>query len=184
VLPAQLGLGLWSPPLDGNGNSVRAVRACERLTDDLGLHMFAVARSSVPVVRHACTRRSRAERPAHEAAVLDEHADRLELWELQGPMTVLAAQTLCRQLLDREGRRPSWLVLDLHGLGSISDPALELVRETASALADGGTTVRIVDRDRPDDVRDAVERSVVDPQEVDEVLRECEDALLAWQSAG
>ena len=179
VLPGQLGLGFYSPPLDANGNSVRAVRACERLTDDLGLHVFAVARSSVPVVRRACARRSSARRTPAEEAVLAEHADRLELWELQGPMTVLAAQALCRQLLDRRGARPDWLVLDLHGVGSISDPALEMVRETAAALAERGTTVRVVDRDRPDDVRDAAERAVVDPQEVDEVLRECEDALLA-----
>jgi glutaminase len=179
VLPAQLGLGLFSPPLDENGNSVRAVRACERLTDDLGLHMFAATRSSVPVVRSRRPARSRAERSPDDAARLEAAGDRLALWELQGPMTVLAAQALCRELLDRRADEPTWLVLDLHGVGSISDPALELVRETAAALAEHGTSVRLVDRDRPDDVRDAVERAVVDPHEVDDVLRECEDALLA-----
>jgi glutaminase len=179
VLPGQLGLGLFSPPLDENGNSVRAVRAAERLSDDLGLHMFAVTRSSVPVVRHRGPGRSRRQRPADDVARLDEHADRLELWALQGPMTVLAAQSLCRQLLDRPAADPSWLVLDLHGVGSISDPALDLVRQTADALGKHGTTVRMVDRDRPDEVRDAAERSTVDPSEVDDVLRQCEDALLS-----
>jgi glutaminase len=179
VLPAQLALGLFSPPLDENGNSTRAVRACERLSDDLGLHMFAVTRSSVPVVRHRRAGRSRLERPTDAADRLEAAADRLQLWELQGPMTVLAAQALCRELLEQPTGGQRWLVLDLHGVGSISDPALALVRQAVEALREHGTTVRVVDRDRPDDIRDAAERATVDPHEVDVVLRECEDALLA-----
>jgi glutaminase len=176
VLPSQLGLGLYSPLLDANGNSVRAVRACERLSDELGLHMFGAVRSSVPVVRSRTPGRSSVPRSDEETSLLQENADRLELWELQGPMSVLAAQSLCRLLLDREARSPSWLVLDLHGVGSISDPALELVRETSAMLA--GTTVHLVDRDRPDDVRDARQAETVDPHEVDDVLAACEQELL------
>lgn len=36
-----LGIGVYSPPLDEVGNSVRGVLACEQLSDDLGLHVFA-----------------------------------------------------------------------------------------------------------------------------------------------
>ncbi|TQO18849.1 L-glutaminase [Rhodoglobus vestalii] len=39
-VPWQLGLGVYSPPLDKKGNSVRGVFACERLSDDMGLHVF------------------------------------------------------------------------------------------------------------------------------------------------
>ncbi|WP_150306653.1 glutaminase A [Planctomonas psychrotolerans] len=39
-VPWQLGLGVYSPPLDEVGNSVRGVLVCERLSDDLGLHVF------------------------------------------------------------------------------------------------------------------------------------------------
>ncbi len=38
--PWQLGLGVYSPPLDEEGNSVRGALVCERLSDDLGLHVF------------------------------------------------------------------------------------------------------------------------------------------------
>jgi len=34
------GIGVYSPPLDPVGNSVRGVRVCERLPADLGLHVF------------------------------------------------------------------------------------------------------------------------------------------------
>lgn len=37
----HLGIGVYSPPLNPRGNSVRGVLACERLSDDLGLHSFA-----------------------------------------------------------------------------------------------------------------------------------------------
>ena len=38
--PGRLGIGVYSPPLDEEGNSVRGVLASERLSDDLGLHLF------------------------------------------------------------------------------------------------------------------------------------------------
>jgi len=37
----RLGIGVYSPPLDEEGNSVRGVLACEQLSDDLELHVFA-----------------------------------------------------------------------------------------------------------------------------------------------
>lgn len=44
VAPGTLGLGAWSPPLDEQGNSVRALRAGEQLSQELGLHQFAPPR--------------------------------------------------------------------------------------------------------------------------------------------
>jgi glutaminase len=40
VSPGQFGVGLFSPPLDERGNSVRAVLACERMAKRFGLHVF------------------------------------------------------------------------------------------------------------------------------------------------
>lgn len=36
----QVGIGLYSPRLDERGNSVRAIRACVQLAEELGLHAF------------------------------------------------------------------------------------------------------------------------------------------------
>ncbi|MDN4163413.1 glutaminase A [Nocardioides abyssi] len=41
VAPGTLGLGGWSPLLDEQGNSVRALHAGERISEELGLHQFA-----------------------------------------------------------------------------------------------------------------------------------------------
>ena len=40
VLPGIGGLGVYSPPLDRFGSSVRGVRVCEDLSEGLGLHLF------------------------------------------------------------------------------------------------------------------------------------------------
>lgn len=40
--PAQFGLGLYSPLLDEQGNSVRAVRACEQLAEQFSWHALAL----------------------------------------------------------------------------------------------------------------------------------------------
>jgi glutaminase len=40
VLPGQFGIGVFSPPLDAKGNSVRGILACRDLANELGLHAF------------------------------------------------------------------------------------------------------------------------------------------------
>lgn len=44
VVPDQIGIAVFSPPLDGRGNSVRGVRVCEELSDRFGLHLFDSSR--------------------------------------------------------------------------------------------------------------------------------------------
>jgi glutaminase len=40
VLPGKFGIGVFSPPLDPRGNSVRGILACEELSRRFGLHVF------------------------------------------------------------------------------------------------------------------------------------------------
>jgi glutaminase len=40
VVPNQGGIGVFSPLLDANGNSVRGIRVCEELSQHFGLHLF------------------------------------------------------------------------------------------------------------------------------------------------
>ena len=44
VVPPKLGIGVFSPPLDEKGNSVRGIKVCEDLARDFGLHLFNVAK--------------------------------------------------------------------------------------------------------------------------------------------
>lgn len=40
VINRQLGIGTYSPRLDGTGNSVRGIRVCTDLAEEMGLHVF------------------------------------------------------------------------------------------------------------------------------------------------
>jgi glutaminase len=40
VVPGQVGIGLFSPKLDSKGNSVRAMRVCQELSERFGMHIF------------------------------------------------------------------------------------------------------------------------------------------------
>jgi glutaminase len=43
VAPGKLGIGTFSPLLDGKGNSARGIKVCETLSQDFGLHLFNAA---------------------------------------------------------------------------------------------------------------------------------------------
>jgi glutaminase len=40
VVPKQMGICIWSPPLDENGNSMKGLEFCKRLSEELKLHIF------------------------------------------------------------------------------------------------------------------------------------------------
>lgn len=40
VVPGRFGIGIYSPPLDAKGNSVRGLAVCQELSDRFGLHAF------------------------------------------------------------------------------------------------------------------------------------------------
>ena len=55
VLPGQLAIGVFSPPLDERGNSVRGVAVCEALSEELGLHFLGAPRAAIAAVRSRWT---------------------------------------------------------------------------------------------------------------------------------
>ena len=46
VLPGQLGIGVFSPPLDSHGNSVRGLKVCDDLSRHFDLHLFNTPHAS------------------------------------------------------------------------------------------------------------------------------------------
>ncbi|MGF1482631.1 MAG: glutaminase A [Cyanophyceae cyanobacterium] len=44
AVPGKLGIGVFSPPLDDKGNTVRGIKVCENLSQTFGLHLYNAAR--------------------------------------------------------------------------------------------------------------------------------------------
>src|ERR1041384_2218542 len=51
VLPGQLGIGVFSPPLDSRGNSVRGLAVCNDVSRSFDLHLFNTPKVAKSVIR-------------------------------------------------------------------------------------------------------------------------------------
>ena len=189
VLPNQVGLAAWSPPLDSHGNSVRGVLAMEKLSDDLDLHVFYPTGPPQSPIRRITTSqvlRARTGRTIREQAVLDEHGSAIRIVQLRGAITLLAAQSVVRALSDAEHEEETWwLVLDDSQVAYFHPGAQKLVGEALQALADSGVSVRIVER-AADGSDTHHQRSTAwqypTLTDTDIALQEAEDELIARHS--
>jgi glutaminase len=90
ALPAQLGLGTYSPLLDGHGNSVRGLRVCAALSSHFDLHLFnrgGDVRNGIVAEYDIGGVASRRNRQPHEQQILDEHHTDCHVYELTGALT-------------------------------------------------------------------------------------------------
>lgn len=141
VLPGQFGLGVFSPPLDAKGNSVRGIATCERISRDFGLHMLKVARaSSATAVRRSydCAQmRSRRERGAAEQALLSAQGQRIRAYELQGELVFGSVESVGLAMLAGLDDAES-LVLDLKRVVAVDESAAHLLLRLAQQVSEQG----------------------------------------------
>jgi glutaminase len=137
ALPAQLGLGTFSPPLDAHGNSVRGLKICEALSTHFGLHMLnrsGDVRTSIIADYDIGGIASRRSRKPRDQQILEERHDEVRVIELVGALTFATIDYVSRQL----GERPSQiLILDFRRVASITHAAGMLLADnlrTASAV--------------------------------------------------
>ncbi|MBB5490504.1 MAG: glutaminase [Nocardiopsis sp. BM-2018] len=130
VLPGQVGVAVFSPRLDGHGNSARGVAMMERLSEDMGLHLMEAgrpARSSLREVRKE---------------VLE--GEPATVYVLQGDMVLSSIEALVHELV---GNQPSTglVVFDMSRVAEV----LPVARRTSSAMAakliDAGHRIILVD---------------------------------------
>lgn len=131
ALPAQVGLGVFSPRLDAHGHSVEGVRAFERMSRDLDLHLMNTAVTDVEVVR--------SER-------YDEATDR-RVFRLQGAMTFASAELVLRRLAEIPPG-PGEVTIDLSRVSSVNTSARRMLLDGMRRLAADGHQVGLADPGR------------------------------------
>jgi glutaminase len=135
-LPARLGLGSYSPRLDGHGNSVRGIKVCEALSLHYDLHMLNRsddARNSIIAdytIGKSASRRSR--RP-HEQNILAAHHHDVRIIELVGTLTFANVDYVSRQLAT--GPRPQFIIFDLRRVAAMTRAGARLLAEGIRELA-------------------------------------------------
>ena len=188
VLPGQLGIGVWSPPLDVRGNSVRGVSVCRDLARELDLHLVRGARPPSPVRTRASVAvlPSKRARGAHERERISSDGDRSLVIELQGSLGFVATETLAREALPTDGAADA-VVVDLRRVQSIDPAVATLLADLVAALGGRGAAVAWSGTGPHGDVLSLVddaltERRLAPPRrfaELDLALEWAEDVVLS-----
>ena len=143
VQPGRIGIGVFSPRLDAQGNSVRGIAVCRELAADLGLHLFDVSQRAVPAARLATTRRGVASK-RRRSPVATEHlrsvGNRLRLYHLQGALAFASVEPIVRELMDR-ATDTECFVVNLRVVQGIDRAASRLLAGTRTALLRLGKTL-------------------------------------------
>ncbi len=129
VLPGQLGIGVYSPLLDAKGNSVRGVRVCRSLSEQLGLHFLTVSRDSRNSLR-----------------AIYEPRDGIRVYETQGDLMFSGAEQVVRTI-DRGRDDIDVAILDVSRVDDIDDVARALLAGACAALCADGKAGYLVDPD-------------------------------------
>ncbi len=180
VSPGQFGIGLFSPPLDARGNSVRAVAASRVLAERFQLHLMHHPGRSAPVIAHAgsaVTTRSGRLRRRKERDVLHAHGGDIDLRSLQGDIEFAAAEVILQSLSAVPAARPGsarWLVLDVQGISRLHPVAARMLDAAVLELGTRGIVVVVGDGHR----RGLLPHATVELPSPEEALEWCEDALL------
>jgi glutaminase len=129
ALPLQFGIGIFSPPLDRFGNSVRGIALCEELSARLGLHLLRPERRSAPVVYWS----------TRENGVLT--------LALQGGLGFAEAESVVRNVLaDADSDSTRGVILDLNRVGHAQSIALSLLDALVRRLKERGIVTVVVDQ--------------------------------------
>src|SRR5690606_6077352 len=140
VLPGQMGLAVFSPPLDEHGSSVRGVATCRRLSRDLGMHFVRsarVGRSAIRATYPTAQTPSAVRRTDDAAAALREHSHRATVVELAGDLLFAGTESMIREISGLPDD-VELIVLDVRGVDEVSRVALDMLGTTADLLAGAG----------------------------------------------
>ncbi len=182
VLPGQLGIGVFSPPLDDQGNSVRGIRVCMDLARELALHMFNPSAVPQPALRRSYTAsqvNSRRRLPATTFHALRRYGDRIRVLELQGPLLFSTFEPVVRELV-KQSAYCEHIILNLGYVFSADDVSLRMLRDVSQQLAESGVRLLCchVGRHGKSIVAAGVDEDTLFFSE-DAALEWCENAVLA-----
>ncbi len=181
VLPGQLGIGVFSPRLDAQGNSLRGIRACADLSQDLSLHLFAggaAPQSALRLSYDGSQVSSARRRPHHHQQTLRASGHRIRMLELQGELIFSSLEPIVRLAL-KQAPYCQYLVINFRNVTNIDDVAAKLVAELQANLAAQGVVLVICRAPRlaATLIAQGVPQTSFFPNS-DAALEHCENALL------
>lgn len=147
VVPGQLGIGVYSAPLDSHGNSVRGAAAIRRVTRDLGMHYadaaplggstlrahYSLSDASLGVVRST-----------ELSQITSQFGDRCQILEVSGDLGFAETETLSRTIVEMEDD-VSMVVIDFQGVDDYGRAAILMLASLTANWRENGKDIIFID---------------------------------------
>jgi glutaminase len=189
VLPGQLGVAVFSPRLDAQGNSVRGLAVCRDLASTFGLHLVRSRRRGaprMPTLRTLADGGSRRKRTPAAVERLAVAGDQVLAVVLRGDVEFADAEYAVRRLVDARStaEHPApFVIVDLARTGIVHEALPRLLAPLARQLAAARGSLVVTGLD--DELLESAIRQFSDTDtavhiepSLDEGLEWCEDTLL------
>ena len=140
VLPGQLGIGVFSPPLDAHGNSVRGIKVCDAISRDFDLHLLnrpSIGKFTIRLKFTGAELNSNRIRTPEEGRVLRELGGGIKVYQLQGNLNFTTAEAVVRDLIENFAATQQ-LVLDFKRVLTLNESACRLFHEAAAQVGGAG----------------------------------------------
>jgi len=140
VLPGRLGIGVFSPRVDAQGNSVRGIAVCRELSQDLAVHLVRPGERPASPVRASYTladRGSKRVRSAGHRRAIRAAATRALVVELQGELSFSASEALGR-CIEEPDVAPELVVVDLGRVVRADAGGIRFIVSLADRLGERG----------------------------------------------
>lgn len=194
VLPGQLGIAVFSPPLDSQGNSHRGIKVCMDLSRELALHMLnptATPRSAARLAYHGAEVLARRRLPPSARELLRRHGQCIRVIELQGGLIFSTIEPVLRYAAELATTLCRHLIIDLRTVVSANTVSVNLLAELCTKLAQQGVRVIFC---QPGRMLVSLRSVGISLDHIfstlDAALENCEDALLlevsgaSWRPSG
>jgi glutaminase len=189
VLPGELGIGVFSPPLDDKGNSVRGIRVCDELSRQLDLHLFnrpSFAESAVRASYSGAQMNSSCMRTEKESQLLRQRGEAVRVFQLQGNLEFVTTEVVAQSVL-KAGPAVTHIILDLRRVLGMNESSCRLFYELLERLTPQGVALIFTHTDRfpvlrrlmKAKLKDRFEREFRQFEDNDLAMEWCEDQLLA-----
>ncbi len=162
ALPAQLGLGTFSPPLDSHGNSVRGLQVCETISTHFGLHMLSRSgdvRTSIIADYDVGGITSRRNRQPRDQEILEQYHEDVRIIELVGALTFATIDYVSRRITEKH---TPLLIIDFRRVASITVAGGLLLADSLRQLSDSATTAVLSGVDKGSQVEDTISPLISD----------------------
>ncbi|MEM7398664.1 MAG: glutaminase A [Pseudomonadota bacterium] len=194
AIPGQIGICVYAPPIDTQGNSVRGIAVCQDMSREFQLHAFYNHTNVRSVVRRdyrADLVRSNRLRTLEERTLLAERGGVISVLEAQGALFFGSTEQLLRKVTELS-KDSKYLIIDFKRVHHADKAACTLISRGVRAMADRGTELVFASIDNAGSL-DRLTRALAETEEghavrqlrdADAALEWCEDQILAGEGSG